>query len=61
MVSTGARCFNWISLPKIHVTLSSLRFSSPVGRVKSKTKTCPELVPAHNVGDVVVAVMKKQN
>ena len=57
MVSTGARCFNWISLPKMAVTLSSWRFS-PSGRVKSKTKTCPELVPAHNVGDVVVAVMK---
>merc|ERR1719461_1982512 len=54
IVSTGARCFIWISLAKVAVTFSSLRFSSPVGMVKRKTRTCPELVPAHIVGDVVV-------
>ena len=56
---TGARCFSWISLPRMQVTLSSLRFSSSFdagGMVKRNTITCPEFVPAHNVGEVVVAV-----
>ena len=44
----------------MQVTLSSLRLSSTfAGMVKRKTITCPEFVPAHNVGEVVVAVNLK--
>ena len=40
---------------KITSTLSSLRFSSFLENVRTKAKTWPEFVPAHNVGDVVTS------
>merc|ERR1712226_47063 len=47
----------------MQVTLSSLRFSSSsfadCGVVKRNTITCPEFVPAHNVGEVVVGLAIK--
>ena len=53
---TGALCFNWISLASIADTFSVFLFSSVCwGIFNRNINTCPVLVPAHNVAEIVCA------